>query len=65
MRLGVGGRLLGHLMAEARRQAYEVVSLVAVGDSARFWAAQGFLRNHEITVPADYGPGATYMSQSL
>ncbi|MBV6702493.1 GNAT family N-acetyltransferase [Kitasatospora aureofaciens] len=64
-RLGLGGRLLGHLMAEARRQAYEVVSLVAVGDAAGFWAARGFLRHPEITLPAAYGPGATYMSWLL
>ncbi|MFI5757201.1 GNAT family N-acetyltransferase [Streptomyces sp. NPDC051569] len=64
-RLGMGGRLLGHLMTEARRQAYERVSLVAVGDAAGFWAAQGFLRHSEITLPATYGPGATYMSRPL
>lgn len=64
-RLGLGERLLGHMMTEARRQAYEVVSLVAVGDGAGFWAAHGFLRHSEITLPAAYGPGATYMSRPL
>lgn len=64
-RLGLGGRLLGHLMTEARRQAYEVISLVAVGDAAGFWAAHGFLGHSDITPPAGYGPGATYMSRTL
>ncbi|MFI1536179.1 GNAT family N-acetyltransferase [Streptomyces anandii] len=64
-RLGLGRRLLGHLMTEARRQAYEVVSLVAVGDGAGFWVAHGFLRHPETRLPAAYGPGATYMSRLL
>ncbi|MFE9426452.1 GNAT family N-acetyltransferase [Kitasatospora sp. NPDC006697] len=64
-RRGKGRRLVGHLLAEARRQAYDTVSLVAVGDAAGFWAAQGFVRHPEIMLPAGYGPGAAYLSRPL
>ncbi|BFU45123.1 GNAT family N-acetyltransferase [Krasilnikovia sp. MM14-A1004] len=62
---GLGGRLVRHLIGRARRMSYRTVSLVAVGDSADFWAAQGFRAQSGITVPAAYGPRAGYLSLSL
>ncbi|GAB1692268.1 GNAT family N-acetyltransferase [Krasilnikovia sp. M28-CT-15] len=62
---GLGGRLVRHLVDQARRQRYRTVSLVGVGDSGAFWTAQGFRAHPEITVPAAYGPGARYLSRPL
>ncbi|GIE91974.1 GNAT family N-acetyltransferase [Actinoplanes regularis] len=64
-RVGLGTRLLHHLTAEARRQAYRLISLVAVGDGALFWSANGFRPHPGITPPVAYGPGAAYMSRPL
>jgi predicted N-acetyltransferase YhbS len=62
-RTGLGGRLLRHLVAAAGAQAYEMISLVSVGGSRRFWSAHGFRPHLQIAPPGSYGPDATYMSR--
>ncbi len=62
---GLGKRMLGRLMEQARRSGYERVSLVAVGGSEGFWTSTGFRPRPEVAVAAHYGPGATYMSMSV
>ncbi|SDP01614.1 GNAT family N-acetyltransferase [Actinacidiphila guanduensis] len=60
---GYGRLLLRRLAGQARRAGYERISLVAVGGSRGFWAANGFTaRDGEV---AGYGPGAVYMSMAL
>lgn len=62
---GLGRRMLDRLTADAARQGYEQISLVAVGGSHTFWAAAGF-RAHEGAVDSGgYGPGSVYMSLPL
>lgn len=62
---GLGTRMLGRLVTEARRLGYEQISLVTVGGSDRFWSARGFRPRPEVTVTAQYGPDATYMTLPL
>ncbi|GAB1640248.1 hypothetical protein KRMM14A1259_06710 [Krasilnikovia sp. MM14-A1259] len=62
---GLGGRLVRHLLRQARRRACATVSLVAVEGSAGFWSAHGFHPHPGIAVPAGYGPGAGYLSRTL
>ncbi|MEV8451614.1 GNAT family N-acetyltransferase [Streptomyces sp. NPDC052095] len=61
-RRGLAGLLLGRLLTVAAAKGYATVSLVAVGGSDTFWAAQGFRAHRGITPPAGYGTGAVYMS---
>jgi predicted N-acetyltransferase YhbS len=62
-RTGLGGRLVRHLVTTVGAQAYEMISLVAVGGSRRFWSAHGFRPHLKIAPPGSYGPDATYMSR--
>ncbi len=62
---GLGGRLVAHLLAVARKHGYERVSLVALGGREGFWARQGFQPQPSVPAPTGYGPGATYMSYPL
>ena len=64
-RAGLGGRLVRDLVTAARAQAYEMISLVSVGGSRRFWSAHGFSPYLELALPDGYGPDATYMSRPL
>jgi predicted N-acetyltransferase YhbS len=64
-RAGLGGRLLHHLVSAARGQAYETIALVSVAGSGPFWSAHGFRPHPRMTLPAGYGPGATYLSRPL
>jgi GNAT superfamily N-acetyltransferase len=60
--LGLGGRLLRHLVAVARVGGFERISLVAVGGSETFWAAHGFSARPGPPPPGGYGPDPVYMS---
>lgn len=62
---GLAKRMLRRLTATARELMYERISLVAVGGSASFWAAQGFRPHAEVEVSASYGPDAVYMSKPV
>lgn len=62
---GLGRRLLRHLTGLARQQGYEQLSLVAVGGSHTFWAANGFTPRHEVVNPESYGAGSVYMIMPL
>lgn len=62
-RTGLGGRLVRHLVATVGTRAYEMISLVSVGGSRRFWSAHGFRPHPTIAPPGSYGPDATYMSR--
>jgi predicted N-acetyltransferase YhbS len=64
-RSGLGGRLLRNLVTAARAQAYEMISLVSVAGSGRFWSAHGFSPHLQIALPDGYGPDATYMSRPV
>jgi ornithine decarboxylase len=59
---GLAKRMLRHLMQRAQDLLFEQISLVAVGESHAFWAAQGFVAHPEARVPQSYGPHAVYMS---
>ncbi len=61
---GLSRLLLRRLEARASAGAVRRISLVAVGGSARFWAAAGFVPHPEVKVPG-YGPGAVYMSKPV
>jgi diaminopimelate decarboxylase/GNAT superfamily N-acetyltransferase len=62
---GVARRLLDEVMTMARALMYDSISLVAVGGSETFWAANGFRPHPGVTVPASYGPRALYMSRPV
>ncbi|MFF6958219.1 GNAT family N-acetyltransferase [Streptomyces sp. NPDC008317] len=62
---GLGKRLLHHLTGRALRQGYEQMSLVAVGGSHTFWAANGFVAQKEVVNSESYGAGSVYMSMAL
>jgi diaminopimelate decarboxylase/ribosomal protein S18 acetylase RimI-like enzyme len=62
---GLAKRMLRHLMQQARDLLYERISLVAVGSSDTFWAAQGFRPHPDVQVPESYGPHAVYMSKRV
>jgi GNAT superfamily N-acetyltransferase len=62
---GLGKRLLRHLTGRARQQGYEQLSLVAVGGSHTFWAANGFTPRPEVVNSATYGAGSMYMTMPL
>ncbi len=64
-RRGLGRRMLRHLAQIARELAYQRISLISVGGSDTFWAANGFRRHPEVQVPAGYGPHAVYMSRPV
>ncbi|WP_372671787.1 GNAT family N-acetyltransferase [Amycolatopsis kentuckyensis] len=62
---GWAKRLLRHLTETARSFRYERISLIAVGGTTGFWAAQGYRAHPEVAVPAGYGPDAVYMSREI
>lgn len=62
---GLGRRMLGRLTADAVRQGYEQISLVAVGGSHTFWSACGFRAHEGAVEPGGYGPNSVYMSLAL
>ncbi|MFW6690949.1 GNAT family N-acetyltransferase [Streptomyces sp. MAR4 CNX-425] len=62
---GLAGRLIARLTATARARRYERISLVAVAGSADFWSRRGYRPYADVTPPADYGPGAVYMSRAV
>lgn len=62
---GLGRRLLRHLTGRARQQGYEQMSLVAVGGSHTFWAANGFTARRGVVNSESYGAGSVYMSMTL
>ncbi|MGF1427758.1 GNAT family N-acetyltransferase [Kitasatospora sp. LaBMicrA B282] len=62
---GLARQLLAHLTATAAAAGYRRISLVAVGGSDTFWAAQGFAGCPEVAVPDGYGPGALYMASAV
>jgi predicted N-acetyltransferase YhbS len=62
---GLGRRLVKHLTATARSNAYERISLVAVGGSDTFWSANGYRTHPELALPASYGANAVYMSREI
>ncbi|MBY8885181.1 GNAT family N-acetyltransferase [Streptomyces sp. PTM05] len=62
---GLATALLGRLFATARSHEFATVSLVAVGDSAPFWAGRGFTAHPDVAPPEGYGPGARYMSRPV
>ncbi|MGX6601636.1 GNAT family N-acetyltransferase [Micromonosporaceae bacterium Da 78-11] len=64
-RTGLGGRLLRTLVTAARREAYQMISLVSVADSRKFWHSRGFRPHFEVALPSVYGPDAIYMSRPL
>lgn len=64
-RRGLAKRMLRHLVRRAQDLAYEQISLVAVGSSSTFWAAQGFRPHPQVDVPESYGPRAVYMSAQV
>ncbi|WP_161968665.1 GNAT family N-acetyltransferase [Streptomyces orinoci] len=64
-RRGMAQRLLTRLGATARSAGYRRISLVAVGDSQRFWSARGFAAHPGIVAPGSYGAGAVYMSKRV
>ncbi|MEU2421339.1 GNAT family N-acetyltransferase [Streptomyces sp. NPDC007851] len=59
---GLGQRLLDHLTLTAGARGFERISLIAVGDSERFWSARGFTA-HPGIAPGGYGANAVYMSR--
>lgn len=62
---GLARRMLDRLTAVASALTYDTISLVAVGGSDAFWAANGFRPHSEVDVPAGYGPQAVYMSRPV
>ncbi|MFE7463786.1 GNAT family N-acetyltransferase [Streptomyces sp. NPDC057499] len=62
---GLGRALLLRLTTVAAAKGYGTVSLVAVGGSDTFWAANGFRPHREVAPPAGYGTDAVYMSMAV
>ncbi|WP_329325125.1 GNAT family N-acetyltransferase [[Kitasatospora] papulosa] len=59
---GMAQRLLEHVAGTARALGYEQLSLVAVGDSERFWSARGFTVRPGAVTTGGYDSTAVYMS---
>ncbi|MEI7033353.1 GNAT family N-acetyltransferase [Streptomyces pratensis] len=62
---GMARRLLDHVAGTAHSLGYEQLSLVAVGDSERFWSSQGFTARPGGLTADGYGATAVYMSAPL
>lgn len=65
---GLARRLVGHLLEAARRGGRRHSALVAVQDSAAFWAGFGYAPHAgavDDAALASYPPGAAYLSRSL
>ncbi|MFF2524002.1 GNAT family N-acetyltransferase [Streptomyces liangshanensis] len=62
---GLARTLLRHLLATARSEGYERISLIAVNGSDTFWAANGFAPHEGVAPEEGYGPGAVYMSRAV
>ncbi|WP_446039448.1 GNAT family N-acetyltransferase [Streptomyces sp. SID1121] len=62
---GLAKTLLHHLLATARAEGYERMSLIAVNGSDSFWAANGFTARPGVAPTEGYGPGAVYMSRAV
>ncbi|SHG95418.1 GNAT family N-acetyltransferase [Streptoalloteichus hindustanus] len=62
---GLATVLLRRLTATALARTHRRISLVAVGDSEKFWSAHGYRPLPGVAVPSDYGANAVYMSKVL
>ncbi|QIQ06905.1 GNAT family N-acetyltransferase [Streptomyces liangshanensis] len=62
---GLARTLLRHLLATARSEGYERISLIAVNGSDTFWGANGFAPHEGVAPEEGYGPGAVYMSRAV
>ena len=62
---GFGGLLLRRLLAVAREQRHDHLSLVAVEGTGTFWSRHGFRPHHEVEPPDHYGADAVYMSRPV
>jgi GNAT superfamily N-acetyltransferase len=62
---GLAKTLVHHLIATARSDGYEQISLVAVNGSDTFWAANGFVARPGVVPTGDYGPDSVYMSRAV
>ncbi|MFJ8308725.1 MULTISPECIES: GNAT family N-acetyltransferase [unclassified Streptomyces] len=62
---GLGPRLLGHLLDEARELGFERISMVAVRGADVLWAPLGYRAHPEVELPAGYGTNAVYMSREV
>ncbi|WP_405591399.1 GNAT family N-acetyltransferase [Streptomyces sp. NBC_01190] len=62
---GLGRSLLHRLAASAGASGYERISLVAVGGSDVFWAANGFVARPEAVRAGSYGTDSVYMSRPV
>lgn len=62
---GFARDLLHRLTTTARTKRYERLSLIAVGGSEAFWAANGFAAVPDVPLPAGYGAHAVYMSTAV
>jgi ornithine decarboxylase len=62
---GLGRMLLEHLHETAAAKGFRQVSLVAVGNTAAFWSANGYHPHPEVEPHSGYGPGAVHMSREI
>ncbi|MFJ3789590.1 GNAT family N-acetyltransferase [Kitasatospora sp. NPDC090091] len=58
-------RFVRHVRAEAQRQGFERISVVAVRRTDVLLAMLGYRTHREVAVPACYGPRAVYMSMAI
>lgn len=62
---GLGAKLVKHLFSIVKSQQLNTITLVAVQDSCRFWANNGFNVITGIRVDSSYGNDAVLMEISL
>lgn len=63
---GVAGRLVTHLLGQARQAGIEGISLVAIQGAETFWSRHGFTEKAESTAAFDsYGTAAVWMTCAL
>ncbi|GAA4609605.1 GNAT superfamily N-acetyltransferase [Actinoplanes octamycinicus] len=62
---GLGGLLLDRLVRRGRDRACTEISLVAVGQSRRFWQNRGFVARPGVPLAPGYRAPATYMTRHL
>ncbi|MGC5345285.1 GNAT family N-acetyltransferase [Streptomyces sp. DT24] len=62
---GLAKQFLHHVTATAAAQGYERMSLVAVGGTDTYWAANGFVAHPGVVPPGGYGTDAVYMSTTV
>ncbi|MFD0346272.1 hypothetical protein ACFQ0M_09685 [Kitasatospora aburaviensis] len=58
-------RFVRHVRAQAQRQGFERISVVAVRRTDVLLAMLGYRTHREVPVPACYGPRAVYMSMAI